>query len=185
MERFKESYDFGAASSHEVSKATGIPKSSVQCILWRGFGLYHYRSHYRSATWRKAGRPCILCFRKKVIRIFGVQMNYISLSRDIVTRLYSIIWDLKGRNKLFETEYMTHCDRVRFGYSANYRLTPYYFLLRQWLVTTTVKCWIANIHTVRFQKSEARTKRNQPFFNKMEPRQISRDAEDYLSFVLP
>lgn len=132
LERLQHSHDLGVASSRSVSKATGIPQTSVHRILRGCLGLYPYRLQ-RSQALSKHDMEKRIEFAHFMLSqevdlesVLWTDESYFSLS-GTVTRHNSIIWGSQRPEQTVQTNMHAPKVCVWFGYSARYRLTPYFF----------------------------------------------------------
>ena len=132
LERLQQSHDFAVASSYSVSHATGIPQSSVHRILRRGLCLYPYRLQANQAL-SESDKKKRVDFAQLMLSdeidlesVLWTDESYFSLS-GTVTRHNAIIWGSQRPTQSVRTTLHDPKVCVWFGYSARYRLTPYFF----------------------------------------------------------
>lgn len=121
-----------AASSRSISRGTGIPKSSVQRILRHRLQLYPYRlqTNQRLTEADMAGRVAFAQFMLSggvdLESILWTDESYFSLSGH-VNRHNCVVWGSEKPREIIERDVHAPKVCVWFGYSAQYRLTPFFF----------------------------------------------------------
>lgn len=186
LERLQNSHDFAVASSYSVSHGTGIPQSSVQRILRGGLGLYPYRLQTNQALSerdkekRMRFAQLMLSDEIDLESVLWTDESYFSLT-GLVTRHNSIIWGSQRPEQSMSTTMHDIKVCVWFGYSARYRLTPYFFPAT---VTGENYTEMLRSHAIpemrRKNQLEATT-----FQQDGAPPHFSRVARDFLSSVFP
>ena len=132
LEAQQSNPELGAASCRSIARRTGVPKTSVQQILRHRLHLYPYRlqTNQTLTVDDKENRVSFARFLLSGVvdleSILWSDESYFSISGR-VNRHNSIVWGSEKPREVIETDIHAPKVCVWFGYSAQYRLTPFFF----------------------------------------------------------
>lgn len=132
LEAQQENPEMGSASCRSISRRTGVPKSSVQRTLRHTMSLYPYRLQTNQVltTSDKQNRVSFAQFLLSgeidLESILWTDESYFSMAGH-VNRHNAIVWGSEKPRKVIEADIHAPKVCVWFGYSARYRLTPFFF----------------------------------------------------------
>lgn len=132
LKKLKKESNNDVVSASAVSKYCEIPKSSVKKILRHTLGFYPYKIQCNQALSandrrrRKEFAEFALSGSINLEAVLWTDESYFSLSGSVI-RHNSVIWACQKPTTTIAIPYQSQKVCVWFGYSATYRLTPYFF----------------------------------------------------------